>query len=234
MKHNLIKTDNYLLIVDDDSEIKIGDRVIENTINQIFEINDINKSIGLCRSKVDTYVIDSCRKIISHAPLNGSPYLDGMDVLPLMDNGEDAEQLAKLKYPIIMSPNGRNLAGGHYDIDVNFSERSAYKHGYNKAREKYKYTEEDARLLIMCSFLKGVDRGHYSTEIEDRIIQSLQHHPKHPIAFECEVEPKFKHIGSTKEVKGSGSRIKNKHAGNPKTITNSEGRTEWVGKYIYE
>jgi hypothetical protein len=66
----------------------------------------------------------------------------------------------------------------------------------------------------------------------DVIIQTIQQ-PKYPIAFECEIEPKFKHIGSTKEVKGSGSRIKNKHAGNPKTITNSEGRTEWVGKYIY-
>ncbi len=65
------------------------------------------------------------------------------------------------------------------------------------------------------------------------IIESY-HQPKLPIAFECEVEPKFKNIGSTKEVKGSGSRIKNKYAGNPKTFINSEGRTEWVGKYIYE
>jgi hypothetical protein len=75
---------------------------------------------------------------------------------------------------------------------------------------------------------RSIDR-----KIFEEYIQSLQQ-PKYPIAFECEVEPKFKHIGSTKEVKGSGSKIKNNYAGNPKTFINSEGRTEWVGKYIYE
>jgi hypothetical protein len=154
-------------------------------------------------------------KIISHAPLNGAPYLDSVDRLPPIDNGDDVEILVPF-------PGGNEYRDGK-EIGVWMEGWiEGHEEGYNKAREKYKFTEEDARLLIMCSFLKGVDRGHYSTEIEDRIIQSLQHHPKLPIAFECEM------ITRVYDVYPQRTEYK------PKTIINSEGRTEWVGKYIYE
>ncbi len=214
MKRNLIKTDNYLLVVDESvKEINNGEYFLLG-----------GKHVNMWAGSGSRIMTDLTGKIISHAPLNGAPYLDGVDLLPpsWRDNGveEEAEQVAELLLP---------LKGSPYRSWV----KMAILAGYKKAREKYKYTEEDARHLIMYSFLKGVDRGHYSKEIEDRIIQTIQQ-PKLPIAFECEMEPKFKHIGSTKEVKGSGSKIKNKHAGNPKTIINSEGRTEWVGKWIFE
>jgi hypothetical protein len=40
-------------------------------------------------------------------------------------------------------------------------------------------------------------------------------------------------VGVVKGVYGSGHKLKNKLVGQPKTITNSEGKTEWVGKYIF-
>jgi len=58
---------------------------------------------------------------------------------------DDIRKLAEVEYPIIMSPNGRTLAGGHYDIDVNYSERLAYIQGYNKAKETL-YTEEQQEI----------------------------------------------------------------------------------------
>jgi hypothetical protein len=212
MKHNLIKTDNYLLVVDN-SEIKEGDWY-KTPLGIYSQFNGTEKlPIGT-------------RRVASHAPLNGAPYLDGLDVLPLLNQEDDIEKIFPVgNHSLMHMPNRHQL------------DNSLRQEGYNIAREKYKFTEEDLRKGIdMYKNSVGVDNdgescySHLSTE---QIIQSLQQ-PKYPIAFECEMEPKFKHIGSTKEVKGSGSRIKNNYAGNPKTFINSEGRTEWVGKYIYE
>jgi hypothetical protein len=49
--------------------------------------------------------------------------------------------------------------------------------------------------------------------------------PKLPIVFECEMEPILAKDKYGHQILGTYA---------PKTITNSEGRTEWVGKYIYE
>ena len=66
----------------------------------------------------------------------------------------------------------------------------------------------------------------------DEIIQSLQQ-PKRPKYFECEMEPKYKHIGAVKGIYGSGFRKQNLMYGLPKTTTNSQGQKELVGSYIY-
>jgi hypothetical protein len=55
-------------------------------------------------------------------------------------------------------------------------------------------------------------------EIRSKIIQSLQQ-PKYPVAFECEIE-------------NIPSYIINLNFGKPKTITNSKGLTQVVGKYM--
>ena len=40
--------------------------------------------------------------------------------------------------------------------------------------DKIMYSEEEVRTAIFTSFLLGVDRGFYSKEIEDKIIQKLK------------------------------------------------------------
>jgi len=45
--------------------------------------------------------------------------------------------------------------------------------GYKKAQETL-YTEEQVRFIICKSFLLGVDRGEYSKDFEDRMIESLK------------------------------------------------------------
>jgi hypothetical protein len=216
MRHDIIKTDNYLLVVDDDSEI-----------------NDVRPYVGRWHlekgsilNKFPTYLTDlsECKIVLTHFPLNGAPYLDGLDVLPRLNQDDDIEKLF-------------NNCWIGKKVDYNTDNGTSFKEGYNIAREKYNLTLE--KLIDMYIEKTGYGMDMWSKEENETmstvadIIQSINQ-PKLPISFECEVEPKFKHIGSTKEVKGSGSRIKNKHAGNPKTFINSEGRIEWVGKYIYE
>lgn len=172
-------------------------------------------------------------RILAHRPLNGARYLDDIDVLPSLPQEDDVDSICMKDLQDFFGTDIHLTPKGEEYISI-------FKTVYNKCREKYKFTEEDLRKGIKM----GIQKHPYAFDgketkykySEDEIIQSLQQPklPVLPIAFECEVEPKFKHIGSTKEVKGSGSRIKNKYAGNPKTFINFDGRSEWVGKYIYE
>jgi len=71
-------------------------------------------------------------KLINHIPDTGKKVED------------DVVRLAEEEFPINMQPKGRTLAGGYYDVDVNFMERRAFTKGYTKAKESL-YTEEQVR-----------------------------------------------------------------------------------------
>jgi hypothetical protein len=184
MKHNIIKTDNYLLVVDD-SEIK----------------NWYLDDVGVVR-KATTWdkeywsVRKDYKKITAHLPLNNSPVLEGVPLLPPLEN--EVERLVK----------------EHWEKDKESNNPSSFKSGYKKAKEKYKYTEEDLRKAIrMC-------KGEFTIE---EIIQSLQQ-PKLPVAFECEIfEAK-----DLKSVDGDWLKL-----GQPKTTTNPQGQAVLAGKYIF-
>lgn len=200
MTHEIIKTDNYLLVVDD-SEIKESYWIGYPNLKQFVPVQYLGGDLTGYE-----------KKIIAHLPLHNAPFLEGVDVLPPFDVEDDVEKLAEKlskEYSIYETAQDDVYQG----IIV----------GYNKAREKYKYTEEDARYLIMYSFLLGVDRGHYSKEIEDRIIQSTNQ-PKLPVAFECEMEYKFP--SGREYVQPNPDYL-------PKTSTNNLGQTQWVGIYVY-
>jgi hypothetical protein len=149
-----------------------------------------------------------CKRISAHLPLNGAPYLDGVDRLPPMGNGEDVdswihETVSSLK-----------------DEHTIKTSSICLKAGYNKAREKYKFTEED----ILDAWELGAKEGLPLTrQKKEDLFKSLRQ-AKLPIAFECETERVFKH----------NEHMEREYYDVPKTIANSEGRTEWVGKYIYE
>lgn len=96
-----------------------------------------------------------------------------------------------------------------------------FKSGYNKAIEKYNYTEEDLRKAInMARKFPYITKGEikFDTSI-DEIINSLQQ-TKMPVGFECEDEVYMYSI--------NGDIMK------PKTTTNSQGQSVWVGKYIFK
>ena len=99
--------------------------------------------------------------------------------------------------------------------------RIGFDEGYSKAKETYKYTEEDLKNAFNEGYSIRDSYGDNSNNMTaDEYIQSLQQ-PKLPIAFECKMN-----ITHCDRCPDGFERW-------PKTITNSQGRTEWVGKYIY-
>lgn len=226
MKHNLVRIDDYLFVMGDHYKSdKFPYLVIEKlntgeySIWQVDNPNDWDEKTQY--------------QILVHVPLNGAPYLDGVDVLPSFNYEDDVDSICMKDLQDFFGTDIHLTPKGEEYISI-------FKTVYNKCREKYKFTEEDMLQAAKYGYEFRDTTSFPEHNFEDSCINNTKQwlksrqQPKLPIGFECEVEPKFKHIGSTKEVKGSGSRIKNKYAGNPKTFTNAEGRTEWAGKYIYE
>jgi hypothetical protein len=73
MTHKLIKTDNYLLIVDD-SQITVDDWAYNPFGDCPISVGDIEDDM--------LYINSEYSKIIAHLPLNNSPILEGVDLLP--------------------------------------------------------------------------------------------------------------------------------------------------------
>jgi hypothetical protein len=196
MKHEIIKTENYLLVVDD-SEIKEGELVL----SKLFEIVHFGKN----------YTQSLYKKIIAHLPLEGQN-LYGVDVLPSLE--EDVEKLAK-----------KHLDENHNNEDIAHPELydmyNSFKSGYNKAKEKYKYTEEDMRGFHKFFMEIGTNSIYDALTL---YIQSLSQ-PKIPIGFECQKEWVNSYESPTMQY--DAQKLK------PKTIINSQGQSVWVGEYIY-
>lgn len=209
MKHNIIKTDNYLLVVDE-SEIKVGDWYYVPRTNKAYKCQydptelEMEKRFGV-------------RKVIAHLPLNFSPILEGVPLLPPIE--DDVEQLAA----------NYVTEDGKYGLaDDADRELLSFTAGYNKAKEKYRFTEEDIAKAITY----GWDLSHYhrlNTEekllkMQRDFIKSLSQ-PKMPIGFECEIVPKKE--GTIMQIPPC------KHCIKPKTTTTPEGHKEWMGTYIF-
>jgi len=190
MKHKIIQTENYLLVVDD-SEIKAGDWIYNK---------EREPSILQCMGKGS---LRGWSKIIAHLPLNNSPILEGVDLLPPLED-------EAIGHPLVDYVNSKHTQ----------EECIGFIDGYNKAKEKYKYTEEDLRKAWNAAYIDAlaIDEETYKPLFFEDFIQSLQQ-PKYPIAFECEIEVYMHSI--------NGDIVK------PKTTTNSNGQTVWVGKYLF-
>jgi hypothetical protein len=142
MTHNIIKTENYLLVVDD-TEIKVGDWVMEYQPNDSEgELHFINGEYVLAK--------DIQKKVISHLPLNNSPLLEGVDLLPSLE--DEVDKLAECEYGTdIDSIRGSN----HYDLNTDL--KRGFAKGYNKAKEKYQKDNEIYKnaYLKLLEFIKN-------------------------------------------------------------------------------
>jgi hypothetical protein len=209
MTHKLIKTDNYLLVVDD-SEIKVGDFCYDEEADPG---HNNQKGVTKClRTASDSYWNKHCKKIVYHLPLNNVPTLKGVPLLPPLE--DDVHEIGLKKYPIYPFYDGDELRHS----DTNDELREGFIEGYNKAKEKYKYTEEDLRKCWKaCLDFNKPAGGDSGINLED-FIQSIQQ-PKMPVAFECE-EIYCGYMEDEALMK-------------PKTTTNPQDQTVLAGKYIY-
>jgi len=95
MTHNIIKTENYLLVVDD-SKIKQNDfyyGVADGSIKPFIEIADEN-TVEIVTWQLNVIGKSPNKKIAAHLPLNNSPVLEGVPLLPPL---EDDEAINKAK-----------------------------------------------------------------------------------------------------------------------------------------
>jgi hypothetical protein len=159
MQHKLITTENYLLVVDE-SEIKEGDYTFQEASNLISKYNNAYS-----------------KKIIAHLPLNNSPILESVDLLPPLEDEVEklAEEYADFDNPIIP------ICAG---LKFNRISKRDFISGYNKAKEKYKYTEEDLRKAINLAYVSGGGGDTYQEceEFVSEQLESLQQ-PKMPVGF---------------------------------------------------
>ena len=201
MKNEIIYTEDYALILSDEHIKDVRPYIGK------YHLED-----GLTINKFPDYLTDlgACKLIIAHRPLTDAPILEGVPLLPEFSQEDDVVELALRTYPF-----------GN-------SERNALITGYNKAKETYKYTEDDLIAVWNIAFEEGVS---LDDEINDPVsfkdvIQSLQQ-PKRFKYFEtvCDCQE----CGANKTGLSLDMGCENKTA----TITNSQGQTELVGSYIY-
>ncbi len=197
MKKEIVYTDNYLLVVDNLSRpAKEGETFLSKE--------------GFIHTNTGYNYGD--KLIIAHLPLSDAPIIEGVPLLPPLSNGDYIEELSKNEV-------------GWYDKNDD-KDIVLFIKGYNKAKEKYKYTEEDVRRAIeMGTEIKGdgIDDMFFT---DDEIIERLQQ-PSRPTHFECEID----NILSFNWDDGIDA-IVNDNFGNPKTKTNSQGQIELAGKYL--
>jgi hypothetical protein len=204
MKHEIIYTEHYALIVSDE------------------EINDVRPykgkyhiEKGYIINQFPTYLTDlsECKLIIGHKPLKNAPVLEGVPLLPEFSEKEDVEKKSRDFIKEI---------GGSQE------QRLAFIDGYLQAKETYKYTED---YLIAFSNFVTTNLIHHSDsngfyigvrKVLELFKQTQQ--PKRPKYFDCEIE--YIHDVTVPYPKTLGTK--------PKTITNPKGQTELIGTYFYE
>ena len=149
-------------------------------------------------------------KIIAHLPLNNSPILQGVPLLPPLE--DDVEKLAEEYIDDEWQKD---------DDAVKFGIKVGYVQGYNKAKEKFKYTEEDIKNAYTKGFSEGIVFGAsplgYKHITSEEYIQSLSQ-SKMPTHFQVLYDI------DTLLSEGKVYLM---------TTINSQGQTVLVGKYIY-
>jgi hypothetical protein len=219
MQHKIINTVDYLLIVDD-SEIKEGDYYLFTWggKQEIQRFKDQESD----RENHEYLYRTACKKTITHLPLNNSPILEGVDLLPPYSRHQEdgLEELGNRMFRNKID----SLEEIHSDYILGVTE------GYQVAREKYKYTEEDMLQAAKYGYEFRDTTSFPNHKFENSCInntkqwlQSLQQ-PKMPVGFKCEMKQK--------SVNGSIP-VNQEWEYEPKTTTNSQGLTQWVGEYIY-
>jgi hypothetical protein len=232
MTHNIIKTDNYLFVVDD-SDIRKGDwylrynqfhmkcTELKTSFNEALKKEEIIIKSEVCGDPYERSK-DFIKKIIAHLPLNNSPVLEGIDLLPALEDGVEESEKA---FTEVLDIETKQV----YDKMFLDATEHGFIIGYNKAKEKYKFTEEDLREVlfeVLNTSKEECCATHTKDSIVRRVIKSLQQ-PKIPDAFECKMVTMNK--GYTEE-----SDYPYQQCDIPKITTNSQGLTQWVGSYIFK
>lgn len=198
MVYKIIKTDDYLLVLgknykSDSFPYLVAEKLTTGNYQlwQVDNPNDVDEPNQF--------------EILAHLPLNGSPILEGVPLLPPIE--DNVEEIAESMLPEKGTFHRKWVKMGIIA-------------GYNKAKKKYKYTEED-----MIEF--AIWRNHtvfdspYTPLGEFRLWESSI--KQYPTEFET--------MDEYPVITDDDYFLKEeKSISKPKTITTTQG-IQWVGKY---
>jgi hypothetical protein len=213
-EYNLIYTDNYVLAVSDE-EIKEDDVYVSWETDY-----SLPKYIVYCMSSGLNG--NNPKKIVAHLPLNSnSPYSSVIPLLPPLPIEDDVYD--SLVVPSINKGDGMEQAMFN----------DGYYAGYNKAKEKYKWTDEDLSNVINAAFGLDLNTGIWyspKTFSKDEIIRLIQQ-PKRPTKFICEME---NYCGSPFTTERCPKCVDScdKAYLRSKTTSTPNGE-QWVGEWVY-
>lgn len=205
MRHEIIKVDNYLLVLNDSiPELDKGEYFL------FIGARHPSKWMGEGKRPLTEF----SSKIIAHLPLNGLPILEGVPLLPPIEDDvlELAEYYWKMQYIHLFALDESTKP---YIIED-------FKAGYNKAKEKFRYTEKDMRKAIAFGGTKVAMKESLNSSDAEDFIQSIH---QYPTEFECEMVDFEVDMGIGEECVEYGKY--------PKTITTTQG-IQWVGKYLIQ
>lgn len=190
---NIIKTDDYLLIVSDE-EIEEGDWFTDdnNSLKRGYKLSHVQFA--------------NPKKIIAHLSLNNSSILEGVDLLP----------------PLEDEPKGFD------EYEYTEDDMIEYSNWLFKWCEYNKY-----RKLIDGVKPYGVGEFISDKDMFEKFSKEKSHQqPKYPIGFESE---EYQELCLNCEWQhDSCPNAEDCLKPKPKTTTNSQGQTVLEGKYIYE
>jgi hypothetical protein len=210
MKHKIIYTDDYALIVSDEQIKDVRPHKEKFHLEKGYIINQF-----------PTYLTDlsECKLIIAHRPLTDAPIFIGLPLLPSFSCGQQ-DDVKKLSLEMGLE----YYVGGNYDFE------NGVRKGYNKAKETYQYTEKDLEtaMLKISEYILGCIENKQvpnSGEKVDQIIKSLQQ----------PIRPNYFTIKTTNmnldEIREQGKGFLHANTDKPVIITNSQGQRELVGNY---
>ena len=198
--------DGYVLIVDD-SYIKEGD----------FTYHHVK---GIYNAVIDGAYTNQ-KKIIAQLPLNNSLVLQGIPLLPPIQQEDDVEKLTIKEWK---SSEYRTCNPPHmYDM--------GFKDGYKIHAEKYKYTDNQIRMTYMQGYNRGKEGNPNEMEKYIEFLNQSVQQIKIPTKFICEIEVNCtgnNDNGCFLDSCGHNCGCEFK----PKTISTPNGE-QWIGEWVY-
>lgn len=204
--YKIIQTQNYLLVVDETDGITIpsGEYFLLGSEKKGFRIN---KYLDTSKTGKERYTTELSRKIICHLPLNNSPVLEGVDLLP-----------ENVQFPAIDMPFKYTKQKEVEDyID-------GFKDGYKAATKTYSEGNLQGLIQVLLE-AHTIGTTVFMKRKADEYIQSLNK-AKLPVGFEAEIEPCCQ-VNCTGRCEQWESTTK------IRTITNEQGIPVWQGTYLY-
>ncbi len=205
MKHKIIKTDNYLLVIgelykSDNFPYTIAERLTTGEY-QLWQVDNPNDW-----DELNQY------KILAHLPLNKATIISDKDLLPPIEIEDDVNELAEFHVS--------DLDWDTDDYEKNCAKIS-FIEGYNKARKVF--ISKIEKEILNNPYYKDSPRLKEGAMMVKVMLDFIY---QYPTEFECEVEKDYLY-NEDGDKYGLPIHPTNK----PKTITTAQG-IQWVGKYI--